>query len=541
MNNSQNGNGQRSRRRTQQNIPQQGMPQREMPPREMSPREMSPRDRYFAAQREAAENERRRLEEAARLEAERAKQAEMERQKRMYEEKLRRKKENDRIRRKQKAKVFRARMFLFLACFVLIFSVSIISILISFNKTNGSDEDGMNASKYKFVYVFGKEKDEYMEWTQSKASTVCDGEVYINFSKLADALSMAVTGSGNEKRYVTSNGLEEVRFTYGSEIAEINSKAYRMTGKVIERDSNMLFVPISFITDAMTGIKVENDAENAKYTLTLMTDIEVAFLMKAADTADTVKEESEYGETTLPPETDAETDAPYEDEIPAVDFKSDLPEYEEYMDPQNENRDAYLVLVNSWNLLGENDDPTDLVEVINTRNDGRKTQKLRLYAAKALEALFIELYANGYDGKGPSGYPVSVMSAYRSYSYQKQLFNSYVEREMKDDPSLTRAEAEAITEKYSARPGTSEHQTGLCIDMHNLSSAQKAFANEDAYEWLVENCWKFGFILRFPDGKTDVTGITYEPWHYRYVGRYHAYKIMSEGLTLEEYVAGLNG
>lgn len=495
----------------------------------------SPRDRYFAAQRQAAELERQRQAEAARLAAERAKQAEMERQKRIYEEKLRRKKAAEKKRRKERAKVFRTRLLLFSVMFLIILSITLLCIFISFNKTNGSILDGLDSTDYTFYFVTDDKNAETVKWTQTENETVVGNEIYVNFTKLSEILELTVTGDGDNKRYVTPNG-EEVRFTYGEAVAVVNSESYRMTGKAKEYGSDKLTVPLSFVTEIMTGVTVEIDPEKPKITFSKAEDAVVAFILKPDETIETVKEEEEYGDTTEPPVTEAPDDPP-ESEIPEVEFKSDLSEYEEYMDP--EDRDAYLVLVNSKNLLTENDNPTDLVEVVNTRADGRNKQKLRLYAAKALEALFIELYANGYDEKGPSGYPVSVMSAYRSYSYQSQLFNDYTNREMKDDPSLTREEAEKITETYSARPGTSEHQTGLCVDMHNLSSAQKAFAKEDAYEWLIENCWKFGFILRFPDGKTDITGITYEPWHYRYVGRYHAYKIMSEGLTLEEYLEGL--
>ena len=133
-----------------------------------------------------------------------------------------------------------------------------------------------------------------------------------------------------------------------------------------------------------------------------------------------------------------------------------------------------------------------------------------------------------------------VTSGYRSYDYQVRLYNSYVTQEMNENPKLTKAEAEAIVDTYSARAGTSEHQTGLCADLHNLSSASQKFAKEEAYAWLCENAWKFGFILRFPEDKTDITGYSFEPWHWRYVGRYHAYKIWSANLCLEEYLETLH-
>ena len=249
-------------------------------------------------------------------------------------------------------------------------------------------------------------------------------------------------------------------------------------------------------------------------------------------------QEQTSGEDTKNEQTTAgpvETDPPKEPEY-KPEFKADLSEYEMYMNPQGADRDAYLILVNPWNALGENDVPPDLVGVKSTRKDGqRATQQLREYAAKALEALMLEAEACGVIKKNtPSGYPLSVMSAYRTYAYQNQLFNRYVNEEM-SYKGLTREEAEKIVVTYSCRAGTSEHQTGLCVDMHTLAAAHQSFQYESEAKWLAENSYKFGFVLRFPADKTEVTGITYEPWHFRYVGRYHAKKMYDLDMCLEEY------
>ncbi len=237
------------------------------------------------------------------------------------------------------------------------------------------------------------------------------------------------------------------------------------------------------------------------------------------------------------PESDPSATEP---PMPTVTFKAALSAYEEYMNPQGEQRDAYLLLVNPTHPLTEAYHPTDLTDVSATRDDGRNMQKLRYDAAMALEALFLEADALGYLNDR-TGYELSVTSAYRTYAYQEYLFNNYVSQEMDADPSLTRAEAEAIVEQYSCRPGTSEHQSGLCADLHNQSHASSShpenFANTPEGQWMTENCWKFGFVLRFPADKTEVTGIKYESWHFRYVGRYHAYRMTQGNLCLEEYVA----
>lgn len=118
------------------------------------------------------------------------------------------------------------------------------------------------------------------------------------------------------------------------------------------------------------------------------------------------------------------------------------------------------------------------------------------------------------------GHDISVISAYRSYDYQKDLYMDYV---LKD--------GQANADKYSARPGHSEHQTGLAVD---LCSVEDSFADDPRASWLELNAHRFGFILRYPKGKENITGYMYEPWHFRYVGEYVAGEIHNK-LTLEEY------
>ena len=103
------------------------------------------------------------------------------------------------------------------------------------------------------------------------------------------------------------------------------------------------------------------------------------------------------------------------------------------------------------------------------------------------------------------------------------MYDRYVKRDGKKKADI-----------YSARPGYSEHQTGLCTDINTVDSS---FANTKEAKWLADNSYKYGFILRFPKGKEDITGYKYEPWHYRYVGEETAKIIYDEDLTLEEYYA----
>ena len=120
-----------------------------------------------------------------------------------------------------------------------------------------------------------------------------------------------------------------------------------------------------------------------------------------------------------------------------------------------------------------------------------------------------------------SGISLWVCSGFRSYSYQKSLYNSYVARDGK-----------AAADRYSARPGHSEHQTGLALDVNRASSS---FDNSKEAKWLAAHCAEYGFIIRYPKGKESVTGYKYESWHVRYVGKDLAKKVTASGLTLEEY------
>lgn len=130
-----------------------------------------------------------------------------------------------------------------------------------------------------------------------------------------------------------------------------------------------------------------------------------------------------------------------------------------------------------------------------------------------------------------------VLSSYRTQEYQEGLFNDNV-RQLK---AQGMTEQEAITETAAnvAVPGTSEHQTGLAADImcaEWTGGITEDFAETEAYAWLKAHCAEYGFIERFPKGKSDITKIVYEPWHYRYVGVEHATAIMEQGITLEEYL-----
>ncbi|MBO5138274.1 MAG: M15 family metallopeptidase [Bacilli bacterium] len=119
---------------------------------------------------------------------------------------------------------------------------------------------------------------------------------------------------------------------------------------------------------------------------------------------------------------------------------------------------------------------------------------------------------------------IRVISSYRSYKYQVQLYNRYIEEDGKD-----------LADTYSARPGFSEHQTGLCIDIDDSNIDYNQFDKSPSYKWMQNNAHLFGYIERYPKGKEEITGYTYESWHYRYVGKKIAKYIKKHNITFDEY------
>jgi LAS superfamily LD-carboxypeptidase LdcB len=134
--------------------------------------------------------------------------------------------------------------------------------------------------------------------------------------------------------------------------------------------------------------------------------------------------------------------------------------------------------------------------------------------SNAFEKMRVDAQAEGLN--------LYISSGFRSYEYQAQLYQRYADRDGYEK-----------ADTYSARAGYSEHQTGLAFDLNTIDDS---FANTPEGKWVAENCWKYGFILRYPKGKEAQTGYQYEPWHLRYVGEDMAKKVYDSGLCLEEYL-----
>ena len=181
--------------------------------------------------------------------------------------------------------------------------------------------------------------------------------------------------------------------------------------------------------------------------------------------------------------------------------------------------DNVLLLVNKTHPLGSHYKADDLVTV--SRYDSQvgsaETHQMRKLAADALEELM--------DGAEAEGYNIVLRTGYRSYDYQSTLYSNYV---------ANHGEAEA--NKFSAKPGESEHQTGWCCDVGIPGVYLTSFTGTEEAEWIAAHAHEYGFILRYPKEKEDITGYIYESWHIRYVGEECAKEIYENNLTLEEYL-----
>ncbi|WP_462225961.1 M15 family metallopeptidase [Alkalibacterium sp.] len=185
------------------------------------------------------------------------------------------------------------------------------------------------------------------------------------------------------------------------------------------------------------------------------------------------------------------------------------------------NPDSVKVLVNKQYALPEDYAPEDLVTVeVPTVLENPEIRQLREVASDALTEMFAAAEEEGIILHARSGY--------RSYQTQVQLFNSYVENH-----------GEEAANRYSARPGESEHQTGLAMDVTSESAnyqLSEEFGSTPEGIWVEENAHEFGFVIRYPEGTEDITGYQYEPWHLRYFGEELALDIYESGLTYEEYL-----
>jgi zinc D-Ala-D-Ala carboxypeptidase len=184
--------------------------------------------------------------------------------------------------------------------------------------------------------------------------------------------------------------------------------------------------------------------------------------------------------------------------------------------------DDWLLLVNKTHPLSKDYVPADMIRIKYCVGDHAESMRY-------MRELPAEHFHEMIEAAAAAGYEIGIRTAYRSYEQQYNIFWNYVARD-----------GEEAANKYSARPGQSEHQTGLCADVTSPSVEYKLtteYGQTPEGGWLAQNAHYYGFIIRYPLGKEDITGYQYEPWHVRYVGEAAATEIYEKELTLEEYLA----
>jgi zinc D-Ala-D-Ala carboxypeptidase len=180
-----------------------------------------------------------------------------------------------------------------------------------------------------------------------------------------------------------------------------------------------------------------------------------------------------------------------------------------------------LILVNKQNPIDHDYKPEDLSAIKYYATD-------RVAAGRYMRKPAASAFNKMVEAAARDGVVLKMTTAYRSYDFQKMLYDNYVSQS-----------GEQAANRYSAKPGQSEHQTGLAVDVSSPSvnyQLTSAFGETAEGKWLANHAHKFGFILRYPEGKENITGYNYEPWHLRYVGMFAANEIYQQEVTLEEYL-----
>lgn len=197
------------------------------------------------------------------------------------------------------------------------------------------------------------------------------------------------------------------------------------------------------------------------------------------------------------------------------------PEFDKTLHSTTDPTSLWVIVNKQHPLNPQTYNPNDLIfPNVSLRIPGAEQMKMRKEAAAALEQMFQDASS--------AGFKLQITTAYRGYSYQKTLYDNYVAEQGK-----------AIADTQSARPGYSEHQTGWAVDIRPQSGKcylEACFGDMEEGKWLAAHAYQYGFILRYPESKTNITGYTYEPWHFRYVGKELAAEMHKQNiLTLEEF------
>ena len=345
------------------------------------------------------------------------------------------------------------------------------------------------SGKGKYVYVYG-------EYEQSINTDLCfiDNVQLIDMNALANYCEFTKEEANNVVTFKINN--THVTFENNSNIASVNGIKKEMPSAALIKNGYCL-IPITTTNEILFGVEI--NAGEKKANISKIKDTMYIF-----------------------------------DKNPQIEYASDMSAYLEHIN----SKDKYIfTLVNKQNTV-DRTFPEDKDSLFEIPAEYRKAETIYLYkvALGALIPMMNDMYAQNIDD-------VFVTSAYRRFDKQQSLFDGYVEDLMKKY-GWSRDKAEAEVSKDTALPGQSEHQTGLCVDFitHSMQGQlDNDFEQTEAFAWLKENAWKYGFVLRYPEDKVNITGYTYESWHYRFVGLEVASIMYQTGLCYEEYLQIFGG
>ena len=450
--------------------------------------------------------------------------------------------------------VFKLFAVIFILLSAMLISAFAIRLAMTAGKTETDDRD--------FTYIV-----EDSRRKMERRIVVRNDVVYVDFTDIAALCGVGISGTRTELVFEAGAG-ETAVFVPASDRAVLNGNSVVLEGAAeVNEEDEHLWLPLSFVKQYFIGVDAELsevEKKNKKYlviSISRTPDPESTGALGSYITP-SFRLKSGAALSGISPYDTPGIQAPPADPAPRYEFSADLSAYERYMSPDSMTRDSYLLLVNSENRLSYRYTPAALTDVEASRDEKNKT-RLSLYAARSLDALLIEAAASGYPtvraGTGYVSYEEasalfdSYISAERNYSRQNYaatgkrfsdrayavlgetyLSENYIQ---KDNYTLSLADARRVVLSYCDEPGTDEHQSGLCVDLCDISPSGSSYTADEFYAWLDENAHKFGFILRYPADKTEITAHAAEPWHLRYVGRYHAAKMHSSGKCLEEYTA----
>ncbi|MBE6533821.1 MAG: D-alanyl-D-alanine carboxypeptidase family protein [Ruminococcaceae bacterium] len=362
-----------------------------------------------------------------------------------------------------------------------------------------------------------------------KANTY--GQFYFDLCTIADYAELTVSGTEKGLKFTCPDGESYVRFSNDSATATVNGEAVKVGGKVkiipaTQKEKTQCFVPFKFL-EKLFSYKADGKS--------------VGMVVKVDEKNKVTIHRISYSNGTKPPIVFS---------ADCFEYASDMQMYYPNSNIDKETAKAIasqnLTLVNKSHLLEQDSVTTENLISLKSfkssvfdeleEDDGKDF--FDPIAALALVAML-----NDANETLEGDDKILVSSAYRSFEYQEGLHQKYIDNYMAFN-GISEEEARAQTLLTSAPAGASEHHTGLCVDLvekrgvaHELS---ESFEDTEAYRWLSQNAHKYGFILRYPKDKTDITKYSYEPWHYRFVGVYAATIIYEDNITLEEYLADVN-